>query len=164
MTDSNIWIDLYRGCLLEKALRLPQELIAPDVVIEELHTPDGEDLVDLGLRVMELSGSQVLMVLDLAERYARPSRQDLFALVLSREIEAILLTGDGSLREAAEREGVQVHGTIWLLDQMVEHEIIDKQERAASLKLMVESGSRLPWEEIKARLIGEDVANNIDII
>jgi len=149
---------------LEKALRLPQELIAPDVVIEELHTPDGEDLVDLGLRVMELSGSQVLMVLDLAERYARPSRQDLFALVLSREIEAILLTGDGSLREAAEREGVQVHGTIWLLDQMVEHEIIDKQERAASLKLMVESGSRLPWEEIKARLIGEDVANNIDII
>ncbi len=149
---------------MEKALRLPQELIAPDVVIEELHTPDGEDLVDLGLRVMELSGSQVLMVLDLAERYARPSRQDLFALVLSREIEAILLTGDGSLREAAEREGVQVHGTIWLLDQMVEHEIIDKQERAASLKLMVESGSRLPWEEIKARLIGEDVANNIDII
>ncbi len=98
------------------------------------------------------------------EKALRPSRQDLFALVLSREIEAILLTGDGSLREAAEREGVQVHGTIWLLDQMVEHEIIDKQERAASLKLMVESGSRLPWEEIKARLIGEDVANNIDII
>jgi predicted nucleic acid-binding protein len=138
---------------LEKAFRLPLELIAPDVVIEELHTPDGKDLVDLGLQVRELSGQQVLMVLDLAERYARPSRQDLFALVLAKEIKAVLLTGDGSLREAAERERVQVHGTIWLLDQMVEHEIIDKQERAASLKHMIESGSRLPCEEIKARLI-----------
>ena len=128
------------------------------------HTPDGKDLVDLGLRVLELSGSQVLMVLDLAERYVRPSRQDLFALVLARETKAVLLTGDGSLREAAEREGVQVHGTIWLLDLMVDHEVIDRQERAASLKHMIESGSRLPWEEIKARLIGEDVANNIDII
>ena len=104
------------------------------------------------------------MVLDLAERYVRPSRQDLFALVLARETKAVLLTGDGSLREAAEREGVQVHGTIWLLDLMVDHEVIDRQERAASLKHMIESGSRLPWEEIKARLIGEDVANNIDII
>jgi predicted nucleic acid-binding protein len=149
---------------LEKALRLPLELIAPDVVIEELHTPDGKDLVDLGLRVLELSGQQVLMVLDLAERYARPSRQDLFALVLARETKAVLLTGDGSLREAAEREGVQVHGTIWLLDLMVDHEIINRQERAASLKHMIESGSRLPCEEITARLIGDEAANNIDII
>lgn len=64
----------------------------------------------------------------------------------------MLLTGDGSLREAAEREGVQVHGTIWLLDLMIEHDIIDKQERAASLKHMIESGSRLPCEEIRDRL------------
>lgn len=97
---------------MEKALRLPLELIAPDVVIEELHTPDGKDLVHLGLRVLELSGSQVLMVLDLAERYARPSRQDLFALVLAKETKAVLLTGDGSLREAVEREGVRERASI----------------------------------------------------
>ncbi|MGB5100684.1 MAG: hypothetical protein WBN94_08830 [Methanothrix sp.] len=48
---------------MEKALRLPLELIAPDAVIEELNTPDGKDLVHLGLRVQELSGQQVLMVL-----------------------------------------------------------------------------------------------------
>jgi hypothetical protein len=68
--------------------------------------------VHFGLRVLELSGSQVLMVLDLAEHYARPSRQDLFALVLSRETKSVLLTGDGSLREAAEREGVQERASI----------------------------------------------------
>ena len=93
-----------------------------------------------------------MMVLELAERYIRPSREDLFALVLAKEISAVLLTGDGSLRDAATEEGVPVHGTIWLLDLMVEHKIINEQERAASLKLMKESGNRLPYEEIKSRL------------
>lgn len=57
-----------------------------------------------------------------------------------------------------------MHGTIWLLDQMVEYEILDKQERAASLKLMIESGCRLLCDEIKSRLIWEEVTNNIDIL
>lgn len=92
------------------------------------------------------------MVIELAERYARPSREDLFALVLIREMDVVLLTGDSNLRDSAEEEGVKVHGTIWLLDQMIAHEIIDESERAGSLKLMVESGCRLPNEEVKARL------------
>jgi predicted nucleic acid-binding protein len=92
------------------------------------------------------------MVLDLAENYVRPSREDLFALVLAKENDAILLSGDKSLRDAAREEGVKVHGTIWLLDQMVEYGIIDKRKRAASLKLMMKSGRRLPCEEVKARI------------
>ncbi len=56
------------------------------------------------------------------------------------------------MRDAAEEECVKVHGVIWLLDLMVTHEIIDKMERAVSLKLMVKSGSRLPCEEVRVRL------------
>ncbi len=152
VTDTNIWIDLHRGGLIENAFELPLELVAPDVIISELQTPSGDSLVSFGLHMQELSGSQVLMVLDLAERYIHPSREDLFALVLAKEINAVLLTGDGSLRDAAIEEGVKVHGVIWLIDQMVEHGIIDKRERAVSLKLIVKSGSRLPCEEVKARL------------
>ena len=114
--------------------------------------PDGDLLVSSGLQVQELSGSQVLMVLDFAERYARPSREDLFALVLARDLDAVLLTGDASLRDAAENEGVRVHGVIWLLDFMVEHGIINKRDRATSLVLMVRCGSRLPCDDVRARL------------
>lgn len=108
--------------------------------------PEGYQLVSSGLRVLELSGSQVLTVLDFAERYARPSRQDLFAMVLAKDLDAVLLTGDASLRDAAENEGLRVHGVIWLLDLMVGHGIINKRDRAASLKRMVRCGSRLPCE------------------
>lgn len=152
VTDTNIWIDLHRGGLIENAFDLPLELIAPDVIIAELQIPSGNSLVSFGLHIQELSGSQVLKVLNLAECYARPSREDLFALVLAKEIDAMLLTGDGSLRDAAVEEGVKVHGVIWLLDLMVENGIIDKRKRATSLKLMVKSGSRLPCEDVKVRL------------
>ncbi len=127
-------------------------MVAPDVIIAELRIPSGDSLVSFGLNIQELSGSQVLNVLDLAERYARPSREDLFALVLAKEIDAVLLTGDGSLRDAAVEEGVRVHGVTWLLDLMVENGIIDKRKMAVSLKLMLRSGSRLPCEEVKVRL------------
>jgi predicted nucleic acid-binding protein len=94
----------------------------------------------------------VLKVADLAARYLRPSRQDLFALVLAETLGAILLTGDGALIDTAHEIGVEVHGTIWLLDQMVAHGILDKRERAQALNLMVDSGSRLPKEEVELRL------------
>lgn len=152
VTDTNIWIDLQRGGLIERAFELQLELIAPDVIIAELQIPSGNLLVGFGLQIQELSGLQVLMVLDLAERYLRPSREDLFALVLAKEIDAILLTGDRNLRDAAQEEGVKVHGTIWLLDLMVKQGIIDERKRAASLKSMAKSGSRLLCEEIKVRL------------
>ena len=67
--------------------------------------PSGPDLLNLGLIEKELSGDQVMAVLGFAERYLRPGRADLFALVLALELKAILLTGDGALREAAREQG-----------------------------------------------------------
>jgi len=152
VADSNIWVDLHFGRLVEKAFSLPFRFAAPDVIIEELKRPSGSDLVALGLRVEELSGEMVLKVADLAASYLRPSRQDLFALVLAEALGAILLTGDGALRDAAREIGVEVHGTIWLLDHMVTRRIIDERERAQALKLMMDSGSRLPKEKVESRL------------
>lgn len=152
VADSNIWVDLHFGRLVEKAFSLPFRFAVPDVIIDELKRPSGSDLVALGLRVEELSGELVLTVADLAAHYLRPSRQDLFALVLAEALGAILLTGDGALRDAAREIGVEVHGTIWHLDQMVTRRIIDGRERAQALKLMMDSGSRLPKDEVELRL------------
>lgn len=153
VTDSNIWVDLYLSRLMEMAFSLPYRFAAPDVIIEELVRSSGSDLVACGLQVKELSGAQVLKVADLAGRYPKPSRQDLFALVLAEELGAIPITGDGALRDLAREVGVEVHGTIWVLDQMVDHDIIGVHERAEALKLMVNSGSRFPGDEVNIRLL-----------
>lgn len=152
VTDTNFWIDLDTADLLGPAFRLPCEWQAPDVIIAELKKPEGADLVRRGLRVCELDGRQVAEVVELAATYSRPSRIDLFALVLARAQEALLLTGDRHLRQAAEQQGVRVHGTLWLLDEMVESSVIPPGEAAEALLLMKEGRRRLPVDEVDRRL------------
>lgn len=73
---------------------------------------------------------------ELARRYPRPGRIDLISLVLAMGEKAMLLTGDEALRVAAFQEGVEVHGTLWLLDTMVELGAISRAEGHRSLELM----------------------------
>jgi predicted nucleic acid-binding protein len=152
VTDTNFWIDLDTAGLLGPTFRLPYEWQVPDVIVAELEKPEGADLVRRGLRVCELDGRRVAEVVVLAAAYPRPSRADLFALVLARTQGALLLTGDRHLRQAAEQEGVWVHGTLWLLDQMVERSVIAPWDAAEALLLMKEGRRRLPVEEIDRRL------------
>ena len=60
---------------------------------------------------------------------------------------ASLLTGDRHLRAAAEQEGVPVHGTLWLLDEMVRLAVVSPRLAAQALERMLERGSRLPLDE-----------------
>ncbi|KYH33075.1 MULTISPECIES: type II toxin-antitoxin system VapC family toxin [Moorella] len=125
--DTNIWIDLYAGGIIHEAFQLPLRFIAPDVVIAELRVPDGQTLVSLGLQQEELAGDGVHLVIQLASRYPAPSRVDLFALALAKARGAVLLTGDRHLRKATEQEKVSVHGTLWILDELVRQRIVTPQ-------------------------------------
>jgi rRNA-processing protein FCF1 len=151
VTDSNIWIDLYFGELLEEVFKLPFKFMAPDVIIEELETPSGQDLVVLGLKEKELSPFLVSEVVELKGKYPRPSINDLFALCLARHLRLILLTGDGELRKAAKKERVEVHGILWLLDVMVKRKVITPARAIKALELMLAHGSRLPQRECRKR-------------
>ncbi|MDN5294338.1 MAG: hypothetical protein PWQ31_1643, partial [Eubacteriales bacterium] len=73
VTDTNVWIDLHVGGLIDCFFRLPFLFIAPDVIIEELKEPDGKKLISLGLRKVELAGKEVQQVIELAGRYPAPS-------------------------------------------------------------------------------------------
>lgn len=152
VTDTNVWIDLDIGSLTDLIFRLPLNLQAPEVIVVELEKPDGKTLAGRGLLVRELTGSQVLEVTRLAQRYIRPSRSDLFALVLARSQGAMLLTGDRHLRSAAESEGVKVHGTLWLIDELVKAGLIEKRDATERLSRMVQAGRRLPADEVERRL------------
>ena len=63
-----------------------------------------------------------------------------------------LLTGDKDLRQAAEKEGIDVNGTIWIVEQMVMQKIITKQTALAAYNMMKEQNRRLPWHEAIKRL------------
>jgi predicted nucleic acid-binding protein len=156
VTDTNVWIDLHRGGIIAEAFRLRTTWLAPDVVIEELREPDGHLLVrrllKLGLQRVELSGDQVTSVQELAARYRRPSTADLFSLAAAKARRAVLLTGDRRLRDAASTEHVRVHGTLWLLDELVRRRLLNPAKAAAALRRMLDRGSRLPRRDCELRL------------
>lgn len=66
----------------------------------------------------------------------------------SLELGCPLLTGDRKLRIEAENQGVEVHGSIWVIRSLVEKGLIDKTKGIKLLGLLKEVNSSLPFEEI----------------
>lgn len=146
-------MDLLAGELASDALRLPWTFMIPDVILFELRLPYSWNLQGLGLVEAELSKVGVKKVEELVKKYPKhPGRLDLFALVLAMQENAVLLTGDGALRKAASNEGVEHHGTLWLLDAMVDEGAISGARGCQSLELMLNAGRRLPKKEVLARM------------
>jgi predicted nucleic acid-binding protein len=154
VTDANIWIDVHNGDLVTKTFLLPFQFVAPDLVIEELESPDANLLMQQGLQMSELDSDDVIELAILAEQYARRqvSMNDLAALVLAKKLGVMLLTNERQLRRIARSHHLQIHGTLWLLDEMIRLQIISRPNAAVGLQKMLNRGARLPKGECEIRL------------
>ncbi len=150
VADASVLIDLNNGGVLHVLSRMPFEVVIPDVIVaEELQSIDAQWLLSQGVRVQGLPPSRVVEVFALAQFHRSVSANDLFAFVLARDLGATLLTGDSALRRFAEREGVPVHGTLWVLEGMVNLNHVGPAEALISLERIRVAGSRLPEREIQ---------------
>jgi hypothetical protein len=73
-------------------------------------------------------------------------------LVVARAENGILVTGDAALRDAADEEDIEVHGTLWVVDALVDTGTVEPPEAARALQLMMEADRRLPEDEVHHRL------------
>ncbi len=153
VTDANIIIDLDAGGLLEEIFRLSDlEFCTPDLLyIEELAEQYGA-LPGLGLKVISQPPDAVEYVTQLRKRYRVPSTNDLFALALARTLGCALLSGDRALRAAANAERVEIHGTLWIIEAMLQARLIFIERVIEAYDAMRLDGSRLPWDEIQAQI------------
>ena len=154
VSDTSVLIDLDRGSLMEAVFGLPLELVVPDLLFErELRGHGGDDLVRRGLRVAELDGKGVARALGYRDREPSLSLVDSFALALVVENRWTLLTGDRVLRHLASAEGVDCHGLLWVLDQMIEATVVDQRTLYSGLKAIGDHPRcRLPRAEVNKRL------------
>ncbi len=150
--DANILIDIHHGNLTTSLFRMPFSLVTTDLIASELEIPNHEYLAELGLRSIELSSDQIEQLLQLSSSYRRLSVMDLSALILARERRVPLLTNDKPLRDMAIEFKVEVHGTLWILDRMVEQNLISPRDAADALGAMIAMGSRFPPSESSRRM------------
>ncbi|MFT6861706.1 MAG: putative nucleic acid-binding protein [Akkermansiaceae bacterium] len=121
--DANILIDLELMGLLDLWFQLEIETLTTSLVVNELirgnhhltlaHIDSGTiesvalDPYELALKIEGFEGTGL-------------SEGDVSVFLLAEQRDAFLLSGDSALRVAAEVQQIEVHGTIWILDQLIE--------------------------------------------
>lgn len=154
--DANILIDLVSSGLFDHCLALPYLFITTDIILDELypeqvaiiqpHINSGKFLL-AGVTPEDLEAIALLRLED-----TRLSEQDWSAYYYAHKKQAILLTGDKRLRTLSAERGLQVKGVIWLLDELVNTEIVTKKEAYHFLQKLMVKNKRLPTEECAIRL------------
>ena len=152
VSDANIFIDLEEGELLELFFQLPYDFCVPDILYYEELEEHHAHLLSMGLLLKELSADSLLEVGQVQAKYVGPSTNDIFALLLAKQEQCPLLSGDQALRAAAESEYVDIRGTLWVVEEMVRHGLIAVDQALEAYKKMEDAGRRLPWAEARRRI------------
>lgn len=152
ISDANIVIDFEEGGILEVLFELPDDIGVPDLLFEDELKDQHQDLLDLGLRLVELEETTVERLTELTGKYRGVSRLDMAALAAAEQEACPLVTGDRRLRQAAESEGVEVHGTLWLAEALVQEERLTVVRLKCAYDAMKAAGRRLPWGDVDSQL------------
>src|SRR3990167_830402 len=95
------------------------QFVVPDILFFEELSEKHVHLLQFGLINKSMSGELVAEAYDLHQKHMKPSVNDMLALTLAKHEGCQLLTGDKALRDAAKELNLEVHGTIWLVEQML---------------------------------------------
>jgi predicted nucleic acid-binding protein len=156
VSDSNCIIDLRKVSLLDIFLKLPYEILIPNLLFEEelLKFTEAQKraLIKSGLKVIDMPGECVLRAQQVMRSNPRLSVHDGFAFALAEgHPGCILLTGDGCLRDLAATQKIEVHGFLWIIDEMHRHELRTAELLCAALRVLADDPAvRLPKTELSA--------------
>lgn len=159
VSDSSCLIDLRKASLLGPFLRLPYEIVIPDTLFHDelLKFTEAERtlLITGGLQIRELPGKGVERAQDLERGFPSLSIHDCFAFALAEHLaDSILLSGDGKLRSVAKQHSIEVHGILWVIEEMYKEATATVEPLVTALELFDENPAiyRLPRRELRALL------------
>jgi predicted nucleic acid-binding protein len=153
IVDTNIISDLYEAGVLDKFINLENIYMSKLVKYNEINGKTGDLYLIDRINTITESENQILQALELSTNERGLSIYDCINFVLARDEETLLLTGDRRLRNYAEKQGVTVKGTIWIIDKMIEENQIDRcTAKKAYERLLYHENTRLPSEELQKRI------------
>ena len=102
--------------------------------------------------MVDLPGSQVSRAREVIRAQPRLSIHDGFAFALAEVNHGcILLTGDSLLRTLGESSQIEVHGALWVFDQILTNQLATTATLHAALSyLSADPSVRLPKREVAA--------------
>ena len=155
-SDTNIWLDFNTISRTDLPFRLPCTFIMyKEALRKEIISPPEllDGLQKRGLIGVDLTIEEFFYADEVSNKYVKLSGYDRTALAIAKFRKIPLMTGDNPLRKVALKEGVEVFGTIGLLDRLYKGEYINTLEYQFCLESLLEHKERrLPAEELQKRI------------
>lgn len=140
INDTSCLVDLRKGGLVEPMLALPFRFVVTfNIRASELldfGEREWQRLEALGMETTDVPGELVRVAGELMAQHRKLSFEDSLNFVVARANRlSILLTGDRALRTVAENSGIEVHGILWIVEQLLEHRLADRGDLVTALEL-----------------------------
>jgi predicted nucleic acid-binding protein len=155
--DANVLIDLEIAGLLDLWFQTGIETHTTDLIRAEQEKGGHAQAVACFKcgQVIEhgLSFEEIMAVSELEREVGSKAKfNDCSVLFLALKLDAMLLSGDKALRKAGREKRIEVHGTLWIFDQLVERQLITSRMAAAKLEHLRRQDRFLPEAECEIRL------------
>ena len=159
VNDANILIDLVELKILPYFFQLEFEFHTTAIILEELFEEQKEELIpyiETGkLIVDDMAEEDFVEILMIRTTKPALSEQDCSAFYQARKINAVLVTSDNTLRKFARANNLEVHGHLWVFDNLVEKSIFTGKiaiEKLDKLRTVVNPKLGLPENECQKRI------------
>ena len=156
VSDTNIFIDLISINVLDKLFLLPCDICTTDFVVNEIKWSNQRAEIDKHIITKELEevsfGFEELVKINDLYNSNSISITDCSVWYYAKKTDGCLLTGDGKLKKAAESDNVNVSGILYIFDNFIEYNVVDKVSAAALLEQLMAINPRLPKAECEKRI------------
>jgi len=157
ITDTNVLFDVIKIGALPEFFSLDYDICTTVFVIEEIKPSGQRELVDTFIRakkltVIEFTGEEIeeVMNFDIANGLKRFT--DKSVIWKSVQLNCPMLTGDKKMREIAVKIGIEVHGSIWVIDELLNTGLISSEKAIELLEQLLMTNSWLPRNEIEKKI------------
>lgn len=156
ISDANIFIDLFAIELIESFFQLNLVLHTTDLIISELDFEEQAILMEYSekgmLTVKKLDDVELDELKETAIASKKLSKPDVSIYAYAKALNAMILTSDRPLRREAESKGFEVHGVLWLFDQLISQALITQAVAVEKMTELMCVNTWLPKNECMKRI------------
>ncbi len=142
ITDTNVFFDIMGIGALPEFFALDLEIYTTDFVIQEILESDQQEQIESFIRskslnVYKFTGDELVEIMNFQTRRFFKGITDKTVLWKSYQLKCPLLTGDKKLRNEAEDLNIEVHGSIWVIEELVGKLIVTKEQAIVKVSELV---------------------------
>jgi predicted nucleic acid-binding protein len=153
ITDVSVLFDLYHLKVIPEFFALDMEICTTLFVYNEIVQLEQIEAFEMFKRTQKLTVLDVLPdeevhILNFKLKRNLKSMPDKTMLWKALQLKCPLLTCDDKLRKEARDHGIEVHGSIWVLEELLRQNIISASKVMVLFELLKTINTRLPFGEI----------------